>query len=523
MDDILNDIINNKYNSENWVLKKYPDFHFFIDNLYIIFDISWKEKFYLYINKMDSVPLCYCGNKLKFIKGKYRKYCSKKCMANDPIIINKKKQTCLEKWGVDVPTKSDYIKDKIKKETYTKWNVDNISKLEFVKNKVKETNNKKYGVDYVSQLESIKKKLSSFMSDNSNKLIEKKREQIRLNIIKKVANYNIKLLNIIESSIYEMQCDKEHIFTIHKNMLNDRIRNKNTICTICNKINSASDSQNKLFDFIAENYNGIILKNDRSLIGQELDIYIPDIKLAFEYNGLYWHSELYKEKNYHYNKTQKCLDNKIKLIHIWEDDWLNKNDIVKSRILNLLGKSKKIYARKCEVRKISSSEAKNFLELNHIQGTVPSKVSIGLYYNKQIVSVMTFGSLRKSLGQNFVYGHYEMLRYCTILNTTIIGGASKLFSYFLKNYDVLQVISYADRSWSDGNLYKRLGFSMEHITKPNYYYIVNSVRKNRYCYRKDKLVSMGYDKNKSESKIMEEIGFYKIYDSGSLKFKYINE
>src|SRR5690606_24877531 len=124
-------------------------------------------------------------------------------------------------------------------------------------------------------------------------------------------------------------------FNITKNNLNDRIRNKNTVCTNCNKVgNMDSDSERLLYEFVRENYKGIIVKNDRSILnGKELDIYLPDINLAIEFNGIYWHSELYKESDYHYSKSKLCKESGIKLIHIWEDDWVNKEDLVKSNIL----------------------------------------------------------------------------------------------------------------------------------------------------------------------------------------------
>jgi hypothetical protein len=137
-----------------------------------------------------------------------------------------------------------------------------------------------------------------------------------------------------------------------------------------------------------------------------------------------------------------------------------------------------------------------------------------------LVSVMGFGQLRKSLGQTPKENHYEMLRFCNKLNTSVVGGASKLFKYFIKNYEPREVISYADRSWSNGSLYETLGFNMVSETKPNYYYIIKKVRYNRYNFRKDKLVSDGYDKDLTEKQIMINRGINRIYDSGSLKYVY---
>ena len=132
---------------------------------------------------------------------------------------------------------------------------------------------------------------------------------------------------------------------------------------------------------------------------------------------------------------------------------------------------------------------------------------------------MSFGGMRKSLGSKITDNNYELLRYCSSINTSVVGGPSKLLKYFIKKYNPNKIISYADRTISNGNLYTKLGFNLVSITKPNYYYVVNGVRKNRFSYRKDVLVKMGYDKNKTEKEIMFERGFYMIYDCGNLKYE----
>ena len=126
------------------------------------------------------------------------------------------------------------------------------------------------------------------------------------------------------------------------------------------------------------------------------------------------------------------------------------------------------------------------------------------------------------MGYKVKEGDYELLRFCNKLNTSVIGGASKLFNYFINQYKPNNVISYADRSWSKGDLYLKLNFKMVSKTKPNYYYIKNKIRLNRYNFRKDKLIKEGYDSSKTEKQIMIERGIYRIYDSGSVLFKYSN-
>jgi hypothetical protein len=182
--------------------------------------------------------------------------------------------------------------------------------------------------------------------------------------------------------------------------------------------------------------------------------------------------------------------------------------------------TKRIFARKCKIKNISNAQTKEFLEKNHIQGFVGSKIKLGLFFENEVVGLMTFGSLRKSLGLKSVEGNWELLRFCNKVGLTVVGGASKLFSYFIKKYSPETVISFCDYSRSSGNLYKKLGFDFSHLSEPNYYYIVDGLRKHRFNYRKDKLVKLGFNAQLSESKIMSELGYNKIYDCGMQKWIY---
>jgi len=189
---------------------------------------------------------------------------------------------------------------------------------------------------------------------------------------------------------------------------------------------------------------------------------------------------------------------------------LYKQDIVKSIILDLLGKCKIIDVNKCIIKEVDNNTAKIFLQNNHIQGSVDSEVKIGLYYNGDLYSLMVFG---KSTNEKI-----ELLRFCNKLGINVIDGAYKLFSYYKNNYNIQEIISYVDRSWFSGCLYNNLGFKLEKEIKPNYYYINGGIRENSLNYCISKLIKDGYDKNKTEKEIMFERGIYRIYDSGSLKF-----
>jgi len=187
--------------------------------------------------------------------------------------------------------------------------------------------------------------------------------------------------------------------------------------------------------------------------------------------------------------------------------------------------SQRIYARKCQIKTIDYNISKLFLETNHLQGSCISKINLGLYYKDELVSVMTFGGLRKNLGSKAEEGSWELLRFCNKLNTTIVGGAQKLFVSFINTYRPQRIISYADRCWTSTTqttLYDRLNFRLLGVTKPNYFYINSKEfkRENRFNYRKDILVKEGYDSRKSEKEIMSERGFLRIYNSGQLKYEW---
>jgi hypothetical protein len=328
--------------------------------------------------------------------------------------------------------------------------------------------------------------------------------------------YNYSLVDYVNSSTkvkiicsehgeFEQRCDT------HRN---------GAECPKCLDIGQSKNEIN-LYQYLISIYKNEIIQKDRSILSkQELDIYIPNNNIAIEYNGLYWHNELNKPSNYHLNKTKLCEDKGIKLIHIFEDEWIHKKDIVKSRLKNILGlTSNKIYARKCIIKNIDTKLSKEFLNTNHIQGHVNSSIKLGLYYNDELVSIMTFGSLRKTMGKNKIDGSYELLRFCNKLDTTVIGGANKLLSHFIKNYNPNEIISYADRRWSNGNLYEKLGFEFSHNSKPNYWYVKQLKREYRFKYRKNILVKEGYDPTKSEHEIMLEREIYRIYDCGNKCYK----
>jgi hypothetical protein len=285
------------------------------------------------------------------------------------------------------------------------------------------------------------------------------------------------------------------------------------MCTLCNPIGEQSSIKEKeLLEYIKSIYFGKVVSGYRD--GLEIDIYLPDLKLGLEFNGLYYHSSKFKEKNYHLNKTNYFKEKGIRIIHIWEDDWILRKNIIKSQINNILKiNTEKIFARKCLFKEIKDSKIVNkFLNDNHIQGKVNSSLKLGLYFNEELVSLMTFD--HNEGRKKMELGGYNLNRFCNKCGVNVVGGASKLLRHFIKNYDVKRIVSYADKDWSLGNLYEVLGFTNVGGNGPDYKYIVDGCRVHKSRYKKSKLKT-----TLTEAKQMEKDGFLKIYDCGKLKFE----
>lgn len=446
------------------------------------------------------------------------------------ILMDKVKKTNLEKYGFEYSSKNDDIKNKSYLTNIERYGFKSPSMNDDIKNKMKDTNLKKYGVENIMFLPIVVKNLndrfydkykvnSYFKTDefrNSLKYNPMGNDIFRKNLI--ICNHK-NYIRYINSNISEFKCDcsESHFFKISSVNFHNRNKSNLPLCTICFPIGENSSLKEiELRNYINSIYDGELISSYRD--GLEIDIYLPELKIGFEFNGLYWHSSEYKDKNYHIDKTNYFKNRGIRIIHIWEDDWDNKKEIIKSQIINWIGSStNKIYARKCSIRTVSQLDYKVFLDNNHIQGFIRSTIRIGLFYNNELVSLMTFDNLegRRKMEE----GGWNLSRFCSIMNTNIIGGSSKILKYFIKEYKPNRIISFADLDWSTGDLYYKLGFKLSNISKPDYKYINDNKRLNKQKFTKSKLVKLGYDISKTESQITSEIGLSKIYSCGQLKFE----
>jgi len=484
-----------------------------------------------------------CNKKFKVIKSKKQKTCNNSKCIN---ILRKQsiKNTFNKKYGVDSPSQLQSTKDKIKEHrrngSYDSMN-ENIKKTLKIKygnenafrygsdefkycikekygnenynnrEKFLKTMTFKYGAPYVPKIKNIlgdrnfiiaKNKIYNILLDLNLELLDKYNGKRKLNDNNEL--YQIK---------YKLKCKTCQCKFVSSLYIKPH-------CPKCNPKN-ISIPQQEILIFLTNIYNKFITENTRSIIPPlELDLYIKDKNLAIELNGNYWHSELNgKDKTYHLNKTEMCNKQNIKLLHVFENEWMYKKNIIKSIIkTNLNINNEKIYARKCTVREININIKDEFLKENHLQGKDKSKIKLGLYYNDILVSVMTFSKSRF----NKKY-EYEIYRFANKLNTIIVGGASKLFKYFIRNYNPNSIITYSDRRYFNGNIYEKLNFNFIENTTPSYYYFNNKnplLLENRMKFQKHKLdkILTEYNENLTEWENMQLNGYDRIWDCGHKKY-----
>lgn len=491
---IIKEILDNKpvRLRESYFINNYSDIHtIIIDYCSNIPDLPFKQKIWHWVNDKENYFLCKCGKKTTFNKNwkeGYRNSCSARCAQSSKNTKEKRKKTVLKKYGVDNVSKSDKVKERQKETNLKKWGHKSTFQNKEVRKRWSKNILDKYGVDHYFKTDEFKIKAKKYY-------LKKWGVEHQLN----VEEIKEKIKNT---------CLKKYGVSTYLNTEHARGSVK--------KYNRSS-YEKEICDWL-DNLNINYEINNRNILSPLLlDIYIEKHNLAIEFNGLYWHSEAFKDKDYHFNKSIGCYNKNIQLIHIWEDDWINRKEVIKSMILNKLNKIKKrIYARSCIIKSVNNEDTSKFLNESHIQGYTRFSDSIGLYKDNELVSLMCFG-WRSTNGKR----EYELIRFCNKINTNVVGSASKLFKSFIKDNNINKIISYADISMFNGNLYKKLGFKYVHRSDINYWWIVNGVRKHRFNYNKKKLVKEGHDPSKTEVEIMHEMGNFRIWGCGQDKWEYV--
>jgi hypothetical protein len=270
---------------------------------------------------------------------------------------------------------------------------------------------------------------------------------------------------------------------------------------------------------------GEVKRSQRILNGMEIDILLPKLCVGIEYHGEYYHNWELRGSNHHKQKADLALSSGIQLIQVFESEWYNKKEIVQSILKSKLGVvERKIYGRQCEVKLLDTKTKDGFLTKNHIQGSDKSKIALGLFYQQELVACMTFGR-----GYNSQKEGVELVRFCNSLNTTVVGGASKLLKHYVREYNPTKIYTYADRRFANNSrFYETLGFSRIGQTVPNYFYFKSSLPlytklQHRFNFAKHLLPRKlkTFDANKTEYQNMKDNGYLKIYDAGSYRYELI--
>lgn len=463
-------------------------------------------------------------------------------------IKEKKKQTSLKHFGTENPMQSKEIVETLKKSNLEKFGVDNAAKLDSVKEKMKATNKEKYGEEFFAKTEKYKstcKKSWEKKSKEELKEIEEKRKATCKEIygdenfnnrdkFKKTCFFKYDQENPIRVEEIRKEIEKNNLekFGVKyrmelpefQNFLREKFLEKGKGCLSKGEIELQNFLKELEIDFLV---------NDREILGgKELDIYIPSKKIALEFNGLYWHSDADKTgknifpskeersiaKNRHLEKTKLCEKLGIRLIHIFEDDWNFRKDILKSILKNALGKpSKKLFARKCDLKEIDLNTYRDFLQENHLQGFSYADLRLGLFLENELVQcigVNTKGTHSKEA---------ELVRMCVKKGYSVQGGFSKL----LKHTNLKKMISYVDRGIFSGTGYKAIGFKVVKYNDPVYFYTKGHKRIPRYTFMR-KNIERNYKAGKLaffdpkllEADNMYANGYSRIWNCGTIKVEW---
>lgn len=479
-----------------------------------------------------SLKKAYAENKDKILSR--RKETNQLKYGTDHVFQNKEirekyKQTSIKRYGVSSPTQTTEWKEKYKDVFQEKYGVDNPNKLVSVKEKKIQTNVEKYGHPYLIQNEKYKKQihekaketfLQKYGVDHPWKSKEVRKCYEQTMVSKYGVNHpSLRHLNdtYINLDVLDLKSKVEQGYSISE--IQEYLGcSKSKAYLILNRYGLLPEFsnvvENSLSKFL-ENCGEEFFQNIRKIISPlELDFYIPAKNLAIEINGIYWHSENKgKTREYHLNKTLRCSNLGIHLLHFWDYEYIEKPIICNSIISNHLGLNVSIPGRKTIVREITGDEIRSFVDENHIQGYQSSKINLGLFYQSRLVSVMSLSKPRYN--KNY---EWEIVRFCNKAGLNVIGGAGKLLSYFKKRFLPRSLITYSERRLFTGNIYKNLGFEFKGYSKPNYFYTRDYINlESRLKYQKHKLnkILESFDPKMTEWENMKMNGYDRIWDCGN--------
>jgi hypothetical protein len=421
--------------------------------------------------------------------------------------------TLLDKYGVTNPSKSPSIVAKRLQTNMDRYGVPHYSMSNMWNNQVRDTCMKRYGVDHYSKTTSYKEGITS------THLSRYGRHFTQMHIPDDVLSQLNDSVWLIQQhhDLQKSVVDISNELGVSWSIVDNRLK----IFSIKHKLYYTSAPEKSIVEFLQSCQNSPIILRDKTIIGKELDIFVPTYNLAIEVNGVFWHSELNgKFRTYHLHKTLLCNEKGLKLLHITDNQWYQQRPIVESIIKNAINHPTiiPIHARKCIINQVSKEDAVTFLQDNHIQGGIAAgTINLGLFYNGSLVYLLSLGKSR----YNKRY-QYELIRMGSLLNHRVRGGASRLWKHFVSIYKPNTVVSYMDKTYSNERnpVYTNMGFIFSHTAPPNYKYFKRSDTTrlwSRVQFQKHKLPAIlpTYDHNETEWSNMQNNGYDRIWDCGN--------
>lgn len=403
-------------------------------------------------------------------------------------LVTRRKATNLKKYGVDNPSKSDVVKERIKSRNREKYGANSFTATAEGKRRVAETKERRYGDSRYNNMEkNLETKLERYGNANYNNreaYVDTMRERYGVDNtfqLEEVKHNNIH--NIVINKGYNPEFEK---YIVDRDSSIEYLTGKNlTLMDLCASFNAPypviehwirhlnlqdyvvlnphrSHYEDEIIDYLKSLGVDNIVKNYRD--GLEIDIFLPDFNLGIEFNGTYWHSDIFMKKDYHLKKSLYFEDRGIQIIHIYEYEWESMKPKIEQLLRIRAGKvENRIYARQCEVRRITNREARPFNEQTHLQGHRNAKVTYGLFYNDVLVQLMSFSPKKDG---------WEIIRGCPGSNNIVVGGVSRLFKHFVSDFHPSWVFSYCDYNKFSGRSYEELGMEFIGSTGPDLKYIV---------------------------------------------------
>jgi len=546
----------------------------FLDEWYPDYDIRLSDRTHVIKQGYDSIhsiPKCWCGHPVKFKKRGMASGCSDAHIKQAS--ANKAKATSIDRYGTEYAAQSHDIKSKIresaksvdwslryektKQTVLERLGVDNVSQAESVKRKKSSTCEANYGVPNFSQSSEFTAIMKDHNENHRDGLwlfqtaefkaalpeVSEQTKQRRTDTFNRRYGVSNPIqipavraeriqrdgalfkTSVLPPDIEAILSDKDTLQTLY-----DQYETLDSVsdvvgvsrATLSRRMNDhgidmtfkfASVAENSLASYVASIYDGEILRQYR-VDNKELDIFIPELNIGIEYNGLYWHGSMFKKRHYHQDKSLFFKDRGILVIHVWEDDWNDNREIIQKKLKSKIGKSRSIGARKTVVREIDRRLARPIYEQNHVQGFVGATRHLGLYYQEELVAVMSMKRHDDDV--------WEIVRFASSVHVS--GGFSKLLKHFKKNNIWTSMYTFASLDYSHGDIYEKTGFEFSHVTVPGMWYVKKDKRYRREQFMKHKLASKleNYDPALTERQNMINHGFWQLHDSGSIKYTLTN-